>query len=168
MSLIKHYWFSILMGLLIAVFMVMLILILIAPKQDARSRGFIPCTQSMVDQLIECERKLWCSGGAIVQNAWCDLKVIGAGFKDWTVGKQPRPWSNYIFKAELPLNSMVDEEARQDYLKQYPNVQQEMENLHKLRKELENEQNQQDAMSEIWPTDDDPSQLGSDGPLQRD
>lgn len=150
MSFIKNYWFGTLTAILVTVFVVMLFLILLAPKQDAKERGFIPCTQNMVDDLISCERGIICSGKAILNNTWCDLKVIGKGINLWVKGEQQRPWSNYIFEADIPNPSFVDEEARQQYLKEHPDVFEEMKRLHKLRKELENEQNRQTGQQDLW------------------
>lgn len=150
MAFIKNYWFGTLLGLAVSAFMLMLMLILIAPKQDVQNRGFVYCTQNLIDDLADCNRALWCSSKAVSKNTWCDIKIIADGFLLWMDNKQPKPWSNYIFKPELPQNSFVDEEARAEYLKQYPDVKQEMESLHKLRKELENEQNLQIDTTDLW------------------
>lgn len=152
MSFIKNYWFSILLGLALFVFMLILVLILAAPKQDAKNRGFVFCSQNLMDDLNDCNRALWCSGKAIFKTTFCDLKIIGTGLSLWAKGKQPRPWSNYIFEPEPLKNSFVDEDARIKYLEQYPNVKTEMENLHKLRKELENEQSLQTDIEKLWQT----------------
>lgn len=151
MSFIKNYWFGLCLGLMMFVFMTMFILILIAPKQDVQNRGFVFCTQNLIDDLSDCERNLWCSSKAIVKNTWCDLKIIGKGFSLWLNKEQPAPWSNYIFEPETPQDAFIDEDARAEFLEQYPNVKQDMENLHLLRKELENEQNLQDDPKELWP-----------------
>lgn len=154
MSFIKNYWFGIILGLMMFVFMLILILILIAPKQDAKNRGFVFCTQNLMDNLADCDRALWCSSKAVLRNTLCDFKIISTGLSLWAKGKQPRPWSNYIFEPEPVQNPFVDEEARAEYLKQYPNVKLEMENLHKLRKELENEQSLQTDTEKLWQTEE--------------
>lgn len=150
MSSLKNYWFGTFITLVICVFVLMFFLILIAPKQDAKNRGFVFCTQNMIDNLADCNRTIWCSTKAIAKNTLCDLKTIGNGVSWWIKGKQPTPWSNYIFEPELMQNDFVDEEARQEYLDKYPDVRQEMETLHRLRKELENEQNLQTDPEELW------------------
>ena len=129
------------MGMFMTAFMVMLLLIIISPKQDAKERGFVACTQNLLDDLIDCNHNVVCSTLAIVDNTWCDIKVIVKGAKEWIQGQQPKPWSNYIYEPEMSENQFVDEEARQKYLKRYPNTKEEMEKKHLLRKELENEQN---------------------------
>jgi hypothetical protein len=138
---VKHHWFGLILNLFVLLFGVMTILIMIAPKQDVQGRGFIPCTLVMIDELSSCERKVYCSVKAIAQNSWCDFKVIGSGLLHWLQGTQARPWSNYIFTPQLPEDEWIDQDARAEYLKQYPNTLQEMQKLKQLGKELENEQN---------------------------
>ena len=58
---------------------------------------------------------------------------------DWTKGTQPTPWSNYIFEPDVS-SPFIDEKARSEYLKNYPDTKAEMERLHILRKDLENDQ----------------------------
>ncbi len=134
-----------------AAFMMMLVLVIIAPKQDAKGRGFVGCTQNMLEDLIDCDQKIGCSMLAIASNTWCDVKVIAKGAKNWLEEKQKYPWSNYIYEPEDPKNQFVDEQARDEYLKQYPNTKDEMEIKHRLRKELENEQNTIKTDKIEWP-----------------
>lgn len=150
MSFIKKYWFGTTIGLFLAMFIVVLVLILISPKQDAKNRGFVYCTQNLIDDLIECDKQLWCTSKSILKNSWCDIHIIGQGLRNWVKGQQDYPWSNYIFEPELSQDSYVDEEARQEYLKEFPNTSLEMKNLLKLRKELENEENMQVDLKELW------------------
>ena len=150
MSFLKNYWFGTVVALVMFIFMLMFVLILIAPKQDAQNRGFVFCTQNLIDDLADCNRSIWCSSRAIAKNTWCDFKIIANGISLWTKGEQSTPWSNYIFEPEIPQNAFIDEEARKEYLEKYPDVRQEMETLHKLRKELENEQNLQADPKELW------------------
>lgn len=159
MSFIKHHWFGLLIAIFIAFFACFLLLIILAPKQDLKGRGFIPCIQTMTEDLLACERQLFCSVKAVLKNTGCNIAVIGQGFKDWTAGIQPKPWSNYIFEPELS-SSYVDEEFRQEYLKNHPDVKAEMERLHILRKDLENEQD----ISEISAPWDNivPARMGSE------
>ena len=105
----------------------------------------------MIDNLYDCNRKVWCSIKAINNNTLCDLKVIGEGFKLWLDNKQPTPWSNYIFEPEISENTFFDKEAREEYLKNNPDVKMEMMRLDKLRKGLENEENKQTVDKEMLP-----------------
>ncbi len=145
----KRDWFYVVAGLVAVFFVLLFLLLLIAPKQDARNRGFAACSQQLLQRLEQCEHRLWCSGRVIVATSRCDIAVVWQGFFDWIDGKQPYPWSNYIYEPEIV--SLVDEDARREYLKQYPDTKQEMEKLHILRKELENEQNTQQNIQDLWP-----------------
>lgn len=138
---VKLHWFGLILSFLVALFVGVTVLLMIAPKQDLQERGFIPCTLAMIDELSNCERKIVCSIAAITHNSWCDFKVIGKGLVQWLSGTQTRPWSNYIFTPQLPEDEFIDQDARTEYLKQYPNTLQEMQKLKQLGKELENEQN---------------------------
>ena len=140
MSFIKHHWFGLLTALPVVFFSLFLVLILFAPKQDAKGRGFVQCTQIMAEELLLCNKSPICTIRAILSNTACDITVIADGVVDWAKGNQPTPWSNYIFEPDVPA-SFVDEEAHSEYLKNYPDTKAEMERLHILRKDLENEQN---------------------------
>lgn len=146
MAFLKHYWFGILTGLIIFIGLVMFILILLAPRQDLQRRGFIPCTETMAGQLIACDRRIGCVLGTILDNSWCDIKVIGRGAKDWLAGRQTAPWSNYIFKPELPEDELFDQAAREEYFQNNPDAYQEMQELKKLNEELENDNSQSDIV----------------------
>ena len=168
MAFIKKHWFSFIVGLLLAVFLLMFILILIAPKQDVQKRGFVACSHQLLADLGECERGLWCSGKAVLRCSWCDIKVIGRGLQNWAKGSQPAPWSNYIYEAEIPQNGFIDEAARQEYLVRFPDTEREMERLNLLRKELENEQNIIENGQDLWPEEDKSAGVGSDRPVSGD
>lgn len=77
---------------------------------------------------------------AVLGNSWCDAKVVAGGAKAWVSGKQPAPWSNYIFIPELPEDENFDNAARAEYFKTNPDIAVEMQDLKQLNKELENEQ----------------------------
>ena len=140
------------MGCLTGIFLLVLILVIIAPKQDAKQRGFVKCTQNMVSQLIDCDKAVLCSIKAIVRNSLCDIKVINTGISKWLKGEQERPWSNYIFEPEVEkFAPFVDEEERDEYLQKYPDVEKEMQRLNKLREELENDENAQSFDEEMLP-----------------
>lgn len=151
MNFIKRYWFAGLLVAIVCCFFVLFLLLIISPKQDEKGRGFIKCTEQMIDDLYDCNRKVWCSIKAITNNTICDFKVIGEGVELWLDNKQPAPWSNYIFEPEISENNFFDEEARKEYLKNNPNIKTEMMRLDKLRKDLENEENNQTITEEMLP-----------------
>ena len=140
MGFIKKYWFALIVLFLMFWMGTVMVLIVLSPKQDAQKRGFIVCTEQMIENLQACERGIFCSSRVVIENNWCVFKVINKGMIDWIQGRQERPWSNYIFEPDLTGIGYVDEEARQEYLKEHPDVVEEMEKLHRLRKDLENEE----------------------------
>lgn len=129
----KKHWFSILMLSLIVLFVVFFTLIALSPKQDLKKRGFIPCTEALVQEMINCQNQKWCGFKVIINNSLCDLKVIGQGLHLWIKGQQPAPWSNYIFEPEL----FQDQELKEFY-DQNPNLEAQMQNLILLNEDLEN------------------------------
>lgn len=148
MSFIRRHWFSLLTGLFVFIFFILFVLVLLSPRQDARKRGFIPCTEVMAEKLLNCEgSRIFCLLSAVVDNSWCDMKVVGRGFYAWVAGKQPAPWSNYIFVPELPADQDFDAAARAEYLKANPDIKTEMRQLQKLNEELENEENREQQVA---------------------
>ena len=97
MNFIRQYWFGLITGTFVFVFLALFILILLSPRQDIQKRGFIPCTEMMADNMLSCEGKVFCLLSAIVKNSWCDMKVVGRGMASWVKGEQRTPWENYIF-----------------------------------------------------------------------
>lgn len=151
MNFIKRYWFGGILALIVCCFLLLFVLLIISPKQDARGRGFVKCTQTLISSLSECDRKIFCSIKAISQNTLCDIAVVVDGFQLWIDNKQAKPWSNYLFEPDVIEDSFFDKEAIEDYLKNNPNVKDEMIRLNKLRKELEDEEYSQTINKEMLP-----------------
>ena len=148
MDFINKHWFGLLTGFIIFIFGVLFILVLLSPRQDAQRRGFIPCTEAMAEKILSCEKnKVFCLLSVVVQNTWCDIKVVGTGMQKWAKGQQTTPWENYIFIPELPADEDFDAEARAEYLKTSPNIEEEMKRLHELNKELENAETKEQEVS---------------------
>lgn len=141
MSFIKNHWFGLFGSIVVFVFMCVFILVILSPRQDAQNRGFIPCTKQLAEKLLNCpqDSKIACLFNAIVKNTWCDMKVIGNGFWEWTKGSQKTPWSNYIFVPQDIRDETFDAETEAEYLKNNPLPTIEMQELQKLNEELENE-----------------------------
>ena len=77
----------------------MTIVMYISPRQDAEKRGFIPCTEELVQNLTGCETgKLGCAFGFLWNDMKCNVSVVLNGLGAWTKGQQPTPWANYLFK----------------------------------------------------------------------
>jgi hypothetical protein len=161
MFLIKRYWFEVVMILLVTLFLGVVTVLLLSPKQDVDNRGFIPCTKALMDNLFDCDRKILCSIKAVLTNTKCEISVIHDGIKLWINDKQDYPWSNYIFEPKLPSSAYIDDEAVKEYLKEHPNVKADMENLHLLRKDLENENANSENYKDLW-QEEQPSSMGSE------
>ena len=154
MTFLRNHWFGLLIGTVTFVFMILFVLILLSPRQDARRRGFIPCTETMAEKLLSCSgNKLGCLFSAITANSWCDIKVVGRGLSGWISGKQRTPWSNYIFVPEISADAFFDENARKAYLKISPDIRSEMRQLQKLNEELENAENNEQQVDPKLPTE---------------
>ena len=158
MHLIKKYGFE---TVIVTLFACIVTILLLSPRQDLDNRGFIPCTNDLMENLIDCKRKVFCSINAILTNTKCEIDIIHKGIKLWIDDKQPYPWSNYIFKPKLPSSIYIDEEAVKEYLKEYPNVKDDMEKLHLLRKDLENENAISENYKDLWPKEN-TSGMGSE------
>ena len=143
MNFIKTHWFGLITGIIIFFFFILFILVLLSPRQDNLRRGFIPCTETMAENLLSCEEhKVICLIKSVVKNSWCDTKVVGRGIKLWIKGEQQAPWSNYIFIPELPQDEFFDKEAQAEYFKNNPGTAAEMQQLKELNEQLENDNEQ--------------------------
>lgn len=139
MTFVKTHWFGLLIGFWLLAFVIMLVLIIISPKYDLKNRGFTYCTQCLVDDLQDCDRAFGCSIKAVTRSTWCDIKIIAEGLSLWYNGKQPAPWSNYIFTPEI--NTAFDDTNDKDmakYLEENPDTVAHMQELIKLRKDWDN------------------------------
>lgn len=102
----------------------------------------------MAEEVLACDgNKVGCLLSAVVGNSWCDMKVVGRGFKDWLQGRQKAPWSNYIFIPRQAEDEDFSAADRAEYFKTNPDIQSEMQQLQKLNEELEHEENQQQQVS---------------------
>ena len=159
MDFINKHWFGLLTGFIIFIFGVLFILVLLSPRQDVQRRGFIPCTEIMAEKMLSCENnKVFCLLSAVVQNSWCDIKVVGTGIQKWINGQQATPWENYIFVPEIPSDEIFDSEARTEYLRKTPDIRAEMQRLHELNKELEDAENKEPEI----PAEQQPQELPED------
>ena len=100
------YYYCLVLLMFVTVYMVAMLAV--APKNDALNRGFIPCTRDFVTAVSSCERgEIGCMAAGIWQDTKCNLYVIFDGAGAWLRGKQPAPWSNYLFepKSEAEIDS---------------------------------------------------------------
>jgi len=119
----------------IGLFLAFCIIIVSSPREDLQKRGFIPCTETMIAELHDCEGIVWCTVKAILKNAACDFKVIKKGFGGWLRGEQETPWANYLFAAEKEDDF---EEILRQFYDENPDIAGEMRRLKELHEELEN------------------------------
>lgn len=146
MNFIRYHWFGLLVSVIVALFLCQFLLVLIAPHQDEQKRGFVPCTEEMSEELHRCRSRNLCVLDAVVDNTFCNTGVIVEGFRLWVAGKQDSPWANYLFEPELNRPSAeddVDAEASLDeYYRDVPDINAEMDELQKLNQQLENDDNE--------------------------
>lgn len=99
----------------------MMAVLVIAPKNDLKQRGFVACTRELVLNLGKCESgQMGCVFKAFYKDTACNSKVITNGFIAWVKGEQSTPWANYIFDPEW------QEKSENPYLS---NPQEDMENM---------------------------------------
>ncbi len=99
---VKEYWFGLLLFLFSLLFLLFIAIVASAPHDDAKMRGFAPCTYIMTQELniYASQRDVVGALGAVTQSYICYAKVMKEGLKNWFVGKQSTPWENYFFKAD--------------------------------------------------------------------
>ncbi len=99
---IKEYWFGILLLIGAVLFLLFVALVAAAPHDDAQMRGFTPCTYEMAEELSlqGGQKKIWGVLGAVTDSYFCYAGVVWSGVGLWLDGKQPTPWTNYLFASE--------------------------------------------------------------------
>ena len=115
---IKEHWFGMLLAFVVLLFLLFIIVVLRAPHNDARMRGFTPCTYAMAEELTQASsaRGFGTVAGAVTSGYFCYAKVMAEGVKLWLAGKQSTPWENYLFEAEKFMISPTDSEPFSDDL----------------------------------------------------
>lgn len=144
LNFIKIHWFGLIAAILGLLFLVLFVLIAVSPRQDQLGRGFIPCTQNMVMQMLRCtENKFWCMTKAVARNTLCDIGVVKKGVKLWLEGAEPTPWASYLFEPVLEIHENGD--MHEDLIRFYEqnnNLNTDMQNLDQARLELERKENE--------------------------
>ncbi len=127
---IKKFWFWIIVDTFFALYALFLAVVFFAPHQDAQNRGFVACTQQMIQDFEACQNsKIACPIKNILKNNVCDFKVITKGFFLFFAGKQARPWSNYYFIQQKTTTQDVEDEEWRSYYQSQKELVQEMEEL---------------------------------------
>lgn len=156
MKFIKQHWFGTLITLIMLFSMLLFLIVIFSPRYDKQQRGFIPCTEAMADELLNCGNKSFCMLGAILNNSVCDAKIILAGLGDWVKGRQPTPWSNYFFTPDLNADGETEAEV-QEFYQDNPNLREDMKRLKQLNENLEQQQPAEE-LPEIIPEQDESQQ----------
>lgn len=118
---LKEHWFGFILSFLVFVFLIFSIVITVAPHNDAKMRGFTPCTYQMAQDINQTEDIKFMDVLVIVSSGYgCYFAVIKDGIKDYFSGKQPTPWANYLFvpeSTEIPADGIEDEPFSEDLIK---------------------------------------------------
>ena len=98
---LRHHGFSLFLGLFVLFFLGCVILISQGPHNDAKMRGFTPCTHHLVERLIMDKEPTYSDVFFIIAEGYgCYFKVMGKGIALFYKGEQPTPWANYLFEEE--------------------------------------------------------------------
>ena len=138
LNFIKKYWFTSLVSLFVIFYLMVFVFVLVSPKVDKQSRGFIPCTQEMTVKILGNEEQSSLKLVKIViDNTFCDIKVVTDGLVSWVKGKQSTPWANYFFEPEIEQETVQDDEELLKFYEENPYISEDMEKLDFERKKLE-------------------------------
>ena len=141
---ILYYYFLLMLVLFTAYLTIVLSL---SPKQDHLKRGFIPCTEQLVIGVSDCERgTITCPLKHLWQDLTCNTGVILDGFGAWIRGKQPRPWSSYLYEPEPILPQDNDYEG--DVAADMAELEKQSQFITTKQQELENAKNRNLNLSE--------------------
>ena len=143
----KKYWFTMLITLFVSTYLMVFLFVLFSPKEDDLERGFIPCTKQMSEKILKNEEQSTLKlVKIIVENTYCDTKVVAKGFVNWLKGEQKTPWANYFFEPVLEKNKLEEDEELMKFYQENPYLSEDMENLDKERKILEQTLMQQETL----------------------
>lgn len=96
---LKDYWFGILMSCLVFFCLLFAVIIAVAPHNDAKMRGFTPCTYQIAADLGQVEKPQLSAVLKIFGTGYeCYFSVIVQGTKQYFAGQQKTPWANYFFE----------------------------------------------------------------------
>lgn len=139
------YYYLLLMLILFTAYLT--IVLTLSPKQDRLKRGFIPCTEQLVIGVSDCERgTVTCPLKHLWQDLTCNTGVILDGFGAWIRGKQPRPWSSYLYEPEPLLPQ--DDDYEGDVAADMAELEKHSQFITTKQQELENAKNRNLNLSE--------------------
>ena len=98
-KLLKDYWFEIFVSIMVFFCLLFVVIIAVAPHNDAEMRGFAPCTYQMAEDLgQEVKPDLKMIFGVVTTGYGCYFSVMKQGVVQYFAGKQKTPWANYLFQ----------------------------------------------------------------------
>lgn len=99
---ISDKWFYLGLATVFGLCLLFVAVVVAAPHDDIKMRGFAPCTGEMVSKLqtASFKRDVWGVFSAVGKSYLCYGRVMANGWRQWTAGKQTSPWANYLFEAE--------------------------------------------------------------------
>ena len=148
-NFIKKYWFVIIISLFIFLYLTVFFSVMFSPKEDKFDRGFIKCTKETATSIISNKNKSsFKLAGIIIENTYCDIKVMAKGLSDWFKGKQKYPWSNYLFEPVIEEPEKNSDEELLNFYEENPDLEKEMEVLNAKRQELEERMLEQELEEE--------------------
>lgn len=107
----RKHWFSLFLGCFIALFILFSVVIVVAPHNDAKMRGFTPCTYQMALKLDESvDQSKFQLLKVVNQGYACYFRVMIEGVRRYFNHQQANPWANYLFEAESVANFQDDED----------------------------------------------------------
>ena len=113
-------YFTALFSLFFLLFVGSITLISVAPHNDAKMRGFTPCTYEMGIKLSDPRANvgLMYAFKVVMQSYVCYGEVIKDGVQLWLNGEQEKPWDNYLFEPEVwEVPSELEEPFSKDLMK---------------------------------------------------
>ena len=125
------------MSIIVFLFIAEFFLILYSPHQDEKGRGFSVCTQTMIEDVYNCNQETWCVFKSVTKNYICYNKVILKGLKNWLIGNSKTPWSDYFYSEEKANIAELE-----DFYLENPDVVEQMQSLKEQNLELEKIKNE--------------------------
>lgn len=100
---LKEHWFGLVMSLFVVVMFAFVTVVAVAPHNDAKMRGFSPCTYDMaifLGDTVGETKSVSAMMKTVFEGYVCYAGVIGQGVRLWWNGEQATPWANYFFEPE--------------------------------------------------------------------
>lgn len=117
---LKEYWFGILLLTAALLFLIFAAVVAAAPHDDAKMRGFTPCTYRLAQELSiqGAGRRIWGVLGAVGESYACYAGVVADGVGLWLEGKHAEAVEQLFFESEnFKVPPELSEPFSEDLLK---------------------------------------------------